>query len=669
MNQLCDYITDCLDATDEVDCPGTRLNLRYQTQQGPKIIHFDGRGKFIQENMNPIDPCPVTHFRCPRPMYCMPVFLRCNGVKDCPYGEDELKCDHVLCPMYYRCRGSSVCLHPTHVCDGWPQCPQRDDELLCNATCPAVCQCQGLAFVCRQSFSLTRFTELKYLNAQGSGIQPMDVSHNLYLIYLSLASCKVYSWPNVALDNLQKLDLSQNLMTIIFMKHFVILRNLRSLHLGRNPLTALVKDSSDIKRAPLLTIDLSHTNLLTFNSLILAKFDSLETLNLSFSRLGILNKETFSYLPSLKNLDFSGCDIKQFSTDTYAGLIKLQSVKASDYKLCCKTFLPHTLNEKNCFAPRDEISSCDNLLKSKVACGFVWLSGGLTVLGNAGNIIFRLVYQHEAQSQSGFSIFVKNLNFSDFLMGVYLILIGVADKLYSGRYWWYERLWKASLTCKIAGYLSVLSTEVSACMITILTIDRIIALHVPCDRFRFTGRSAMVVSGLTWLCSLSLAAVPLFTVFSHWRFYGRTSICIPTSDLGGQILLFDILILFNFVLFLLVAVVQASIYWSLRTTSTCMMASTNRSLDLVLARRLFTVVVSDCLCWLSIGALCLIAHSGMHVPNQVNVAMAIFVLPLNSALNPLLYTVSTLSDKRRAAREARILKFLESRVKYQQFHT
>ena len=244
----------------------------------------------------------------------------------------------------------------------------------------------------------------------------MDVSHNLYLIYLSLASCKVYSWPNVALDNLQKLDLSQNLMTVIFMKNFVILRNLRSLHLGRNPLTALVKDPSDIERSPLLTIDLSHTNLLTFNSLILAKFASVETLNLSFSRLGILSKETFSYLPSLKKLDLSGCDIKQFSTDAYAGLLNLQSVKASDYKLCCKMFLPHTLHEKNCFAPRGEISSCDNLLKSKVACGFVWLSGGLTVLGNAGNIIFRFVYQHEVQSQSGFSIFVKNLNLSDFLI-------------------------------------------------------------------------------------------------------------------------------------------------------------------------------------------------------------------------------------------------------------
>ena len=115
---------------------------------------------------------------------------------------------------------------------------------------------------------------------------------------------------------------------------------------------------------------------------------------------------------------------------------------------------------------------------------------------------------------------------------MYLIIIGVADKLYSGCYWWYERLWKASLTCKIASYLSVLSTEVSAFMITILTIDRIIAQHVPCDRFRFTGRSAMVVSGLTWLCGLSLAAVPLFTVFSHWHVYGHTSICIPTSDLA-----------------------------------------------------------------------------------------------------------------------------------------
>ena len=666
---MCDFITDCLDASDENDCDGMPPNLNYQTKQPPMILHFDSRGSFTQVNMNSTDPCPVTHFRCPRPVYCMPVFLRCNGVKDCPYGEDELKCDHVLCPMYYRCRGSSVCLHPTHVCDGWPQCPQRDDELLCNVTCPAVCQCQGLAFVCRQSFSLISFTELRYLDAEGSGIQPKVVFHNFNLVYLNLAACKVYSWPNVTLENLQKLDLSQNRITLIFMQHFLILRNLRFLCLSGNPLTTIVKDSSDIERTPLIFIDLSYTHLSTLNSLIFAKFVSVESLNLSFSRLSTLSRETLSHLPALKQLDLSGCDIKRFSKDMYERLINLQSIKTSDYKLCCKTFLPYAFNENNCFAPQDEVSSCEDMLRSKLHRAFIWVFCILSVAGNAGSLIYRFIHRHGSQSNTGYSIFVNSLNLSDCLMGVYLAIIGTADRLYDGQYLWYERIWKTSTMCKIAGYFCFVSSEVSVFMISILTIDRITALHAACDRFRFTGRSSMMTSGLAWLCGLSVAAVPLLTVFSHWRVYGHTSICIPLSSRTGQVSSFGVIVLFNLVLFIFITMAQTSIVWSTKNKTLQILNSTRASLDLVLARRLFIVVMSDCLCWIPIGLLGLMEYSGLRVPSEVNVAMAIAVLPLNSAVNPLLYAFNTLKEQRREAKEVKMLTFLRSRIKSQQCHT
>ena len=669
IDKMCDFVTDCFDASDEDDCDGMPPNLNYQTKQPPMILHFDSHGSFTQVNMNSTDPCPVTHFRCPRPVYCMPVFLRCNGVKDCPYGEDEIKCDHFSCPMYYRCRGSSVCLHPTHVCDGWPQCPQRDDELLCNATCPAVCQCQGLAFVCRQSFSLISFTELRYLDAEGSGIQPTVVSHNLYLIYLSLAACKVYSWPTVTFENLQKLDLSQNRLTLIFMQHFVFLENLRYLNLSGNPLDTMVKDSSDIKRSPLISIDLSYTHILTFDSLIFVKFASVESLNLSFSRLSTLSRETLSHLPTLKQLDLSGCDIKQFSTDMYKKLINLERIKTSDYKLCCKVCLPNAFNENYCFSPQDEVSSCRNLLRSKSHRAFIWVFCIFSVSGNAGILIYRFIHPHGSQSNSGYSIFVNSLNLSDCLMGVYLAIIGTADRFYDGQYLWYDHIWKSSTMCKIAGYFCFVSSEVSVFMISILTIDRITALHVACKRFRFTDRSAMMTSGLAWLCGLSVAAVPLLTVFSHRRVYGHTSICIPLSSQTGQVSLFGVSALFKFVLFLFIGMVQTSIFWSMKSKSIHILSSTSALLDLVLARRLFTVIVSDCLCWIPIGLLGLMEYSGLHVPSEVNVAMAIAVLPLNSAVNPFLYAFNTLKEQRRKAKEAKMLTFLRSRVKSQQCHT
>nr|KAG5686651.1 hypothetical protein BaRGS_013438 [Batillaria attramentaria]KAG5691019.1 hypothetical protein BaRGS_005146 [Batillaria attramentaria] len=48
--------------------------------------------------------CPETHFQCHNNGYCMPVFVRCNGVYDCPGKEDEVGCSDgdYKCPGFYR---------------------------------------------------------------------------------------------------------------------------------------------------------------------------------------------------------------------------------------------------------------------------------------------------------------------------------------------------------------------------------------------------------------------------------------------------------------------------------------------------------------------------------------------------------------------------------------
>nr|KAG5695380.1 hypothetical protein BaRGS_033593 [Batillaria attramentaria] len=75
--------------------------------------------------------------------------------------------------------------------------------------------------------------------------------------------------------------------------------------------------------------------------------------------------------------------------------------------------------------------------------------------------------------------------------------------------------------------------------------------------------------------------------------------------------------------------------------------------DATIARRLTTIVLTDFLCWFPVSCLGLQAFTGTPIPSEVNVALAIFVLPLNSALNPFLYTLNIVLEKRRKAREAR----------------
>jgi hypothetical protein len=120
------------------------------------------------------DACPAWHFRCVSALLCLPVYMRCNGVPDCPRGVDEAGCSSYKCPSLYWCRGSSVCLQPQHLCDDVYQCPQKDDELYCNVTCPEGCTCYGHAFFCLRPLSIfptfSHFPQMRFLDASGSGL-------------------------------------------------------------------------------------------------------------------------------------------------------------------------------------------------------------------------------------------------------------------------------------------------------------------------------------------------------------------------------------------------------------------------------------------------------------------------------------------------------------------
>ena len=264
-------------------------------------------------------------------------------------------------------------------------------------------------------------------------------------------------------------------------------------------------------------------------------------------------------------------------------------------------------------------------------------------------------------------MFVLSLSVSDFCMGLYLCFIGLADAQYRGIYLFEEASWKQSPLCGIAGFFSFLSNEVSAFMICLITLDRFIVLRFPFSTVRFKGKSALAAIATAWCVGVLLAGLPLLPALSHWNFYSQTSICIPLpvtrTDFDGKGYSFGVMIVFNFLLFVMIALGQASIYWSIRSNKMEVTDDSSKSQNLTIARRLITIVVSDFFCWFPIGLLGLLAFFGTPIPGEVNVVMAIFVLPLNSALNPFLYTYNLLAEKWRIKRETKTIADLTRKIK------
>nr|KAG5687741.1 hypothetical protein BaRGS_028403 [Batillaria attramentaria] len=113
--------------------------------------------------------------------------------------------------------------------------------------------------------------------------------------------------------------------------------------------------------------------------------------------------------------------------------------------------------------------------------------------------------------------------------------------------------------------------------------------------------------------------------------------------------------------FLLIAAGQAAIFRSVKA-NILTTDKNQKSKDIIIARRLISVAVSDFLCWFPIGLLGVLASAGVPIPGEVNVVMAIFVLPVNSALNPFLYTFNFVMEKRREKHEKKLLTSLEAKM-------
>lgn len=680
LDQWCDERQDCEDNSDEGTCGRKHKVINMNPVLNwpkPADVNFDDKGYvelIFQSDTATTFECFDSHFKCPSDnMTCVPVFVRCNGVHDCPGHEDEESCDSYTCPGLYRCRASTVCVPPVNLCDGTPHCPRDDDELMCDFFCPDNCVCHGWAFTCRDSVVQTRnLPQLRYLDVSGTGMTPLLLEHNTLLIYLSLANCLLEYLANLTLPNLHTLDLSDNQLTSVYGDHFSGVPLLRVLFLAWNPLTSIfpVRTSTSpfTLQSPhvpdLSLLDLSGVEMKTFNRNILV-FADLQTLNLSGCGVEEVLNDGFQSLNNLRLLDLRGCPLHHFPKGLFVGLDRLENIHADSYKVCCPDIVPFNL--EGCSAPDDVVSSCTSLLRSNVHRVCVSVFASLALVGNVGSLVARAWIKRQSQHPvSSHAVFVTHLSLSDCVMGLYLAMIGVVDRLYQGNYLWEDTAWRNGVACQVAGFLAVLSSQVSALVVALITLDRLLAIHFPSSRsLSLSGGSAQLACAATWIVAFILASLPLVPHLSDGRVFTRTAICSPLpltpTDRGGQRFADGLLVLPSVAVASIIAVGQVFVYVAIKSNPFAFLDTAKHTRELTIARRLLTTVVCKCLCWLILGTVRLLASRATPMSDDVHVGVALLLLPLSAALDPYLYVFGIVQQSRRQAREQRLLKRLRAK--------
>ena len=102
------------------------------------------------------------------------------------------------------------------------------------------------------------------------------------------------------------------------------------------------------------------------------------------------------------------------------------------FSLCC--YATRVLNHVDCnysLSTRDSLSSCNRMIEDLGPRKIIWLLGVLAVLGNLAVMAWRLIRRDDHPVQT---CLLTNLAVSDFLMGVYLMIVAIQDQIWAGNF-------------------------------------------------------------------------------------------------------------------------------------------------------------------------------------------------------------------------------------------
>lgn len=285
-------------------------------------------------------------------------------------------------------------------------------------------------------------------------------------------------------------------------------------------------------------------------------------------------------------------------------------------------------------------------------CG-VWIVFLCAMLGN-GTVVFVLIFSRSKMDVPRF--LVCNLAAADFFMGIYLgkvicissqvlfmkhILgfLAVVDASTLGEFRMYAIPWQMSPGCQLAGFLGVLSSELSVYTLAVITLERNYAItHAMHLNKRLSLKHAGYIMICGWSFAIVMAILPLFSISDYRKF----AVCLPFETKDAASLTYVVFLMFiNGVAFLILMGCYLKMYCAIRGSQAW------NSNDSRIAKRMALLVFTDFLCWSPIAFFSLTAAFGLQlITLEQAKVFTVFVLPLNSCCNPFLYAILTKQFKK-----------------------
>ncbi|XP_072440363.1 relaxin receptor 1 [Chiloscyllium punctatum] len=491
--------------------------------------------------------------------------------------------------------------------------------------------------------------QVKWLILENNRIQKISPQTFLGLkavILLVLLNNSFHQLPDKPIcqemPNLSWLDLEGNQIESVKNGTFMHCSRLTVLVLRRNKISS-IQESAFAPLQRLGEMDLSLNRIQELPHNLFQQLKELIQLNISFNIMKQIHKDQFDCLENLKSLSMDGMDFQALHNRIFQPLTNLSHVYFKKFEFCAYT--PHV---RSCKPNTDGISSFENLLANAVLRVFVWVVSAITCSGNIFVICMRFYIRSENKLHS---LSIMSLCCADCLMGIYLLLIGSYDLRYRGEYNRHAQMWMDSMQCQITGSLAMFSTEVSVLLLSFLTLEKYLCIVYPFSNLKPGKCRTVFILVFIWFVGFVIAFTPLMNNDFFKNYYGRNGVCFPLHSehldtYGAQIYSTIIFLGVNLVAFIVIVFSYGSMFYNIHQTSTMATEfSKHIKQEVTIAKRFFFIVFTDALCWIPIFILKILSVHKVKIPGTISSWVVIFILPINSALNPILYTLTTRTFK------------------------
>ena len=179
--------------------------------------------------------------------------------------------------------------------------------------------------------------------------------------------------------------------------------------------------------------------------------------------------------------------------------------------------------QKNVRRGKPVYLTCKRMLDGSLLQVSMWTLGLFAIVCNG--VAFCLRYS-DTNSNKVQTLLILHLALSDFLMGVSMIILAAADAYYSDYFPSFSTTWRAGVLCKLTGILSVLSSEVSVFMITLISFDRFQGVKYPFSIHRLTPTSAKVCLTVIWFIGLTISISPVILSGTYPDILEVSDVCV-----------------------------------------------------------------------------------------------------------------------------------------------